>query len=146
MKQILIIAALTLASLQSFAGLSEKMDAIEKAGVACLDNPDNYSTIGMKECEGARYGSYDELLNIEYNKIVKNLKKKTGDSYTDDGNKVILGRLIEAERAWVIFRDSNTMLSGIGNFGGTLEGLEIISARANMVRDRILELDQLFNR
>ena len=142
----MIIVALTLASLQSFAGLTEKMDAIEKTGTACLDNPDNMSTIGMKECEGARYGSYDELLNTEYKKIIKNLKIRTGDSYTDDGNKVILGRLIEAERAWVTFRDANTMLSGIDSYGGTLEGLEIISARADVARARILELNQLFNR
>lgn len=148
MKRTLMITLISLTALQSFAAqsLSQKIDMIEKAGMACLDNPDNMSTIGMKECEGERYTSYDQLLNVEYQKIVKNLKRTTGDSITDEGNKVILSRLVAAERAWVTFRDANTMLSGLDSFGGTLEGLEIISARADMVKARILELDSIFNR
>lgn len=144
MKKIILTISLVLISFAAHAGVSEKIKVIEDQEAVCLDNPDNFSDYGMRECVFAAFDSMDQLLNTEYNKYVRELKSKKNDQFEGESSQEILRRLIKTQRIWITYRDANSELSGIQNLGGTLERLSEAFSLVEMTKQRILELHGLF--
>jgi uncharacterized protein YecT (DUF1311 family) len=93
----------------------------------------DYSDFGMRDAGYATAKLYDNLLNKYYKKLLAVLK--------DDDKKT----LVQAQKAWLAFRDSETKLvetiskedySG----GGTMQGLTEASEYLNLVKSRTIVL------
>jgi len=98
----------------------------------------DYSTVGMNTTVEAMTTSYDKLLNKYYNKLLKALEP--------EDQKV----LINAQRAWLAYRDAETKLiwtmtkeeySG----GGTIQSNIAIGSYADLVVRRTIEIFDYYN-
>lgn len=135
--------ALATASSAAFASVKSDLRKVTDDTQKCLDNPDNYSTVGMNECIGQGYGAADKILNAVYTDIVTELKKPSGDADSDKSNAEILSRLVSAQRAWIKFRDEESSLQGIEMLGGTGENQIVLGSLYSMTKTRALQLNKL---
>ena len=93
----------------------------------------DYSTLGMNITIEEMTASYDRLLNKYYNKLLKALKS--------DDQKT----LINAQRAWLAYRDAEAILIGTMiqeeySGGGTIRSNIAVSSYAELVVKRTIEI------
>jgi uncharacterized protein YecT (DUF1311 family) len=93
----------------------------------------DYRDFGMRDAGYATANLYDSLLNKYYKKLLAVLKgedKKT---------------LLQAQKAWLSYRDSETKLVGTiskdeYSGGGTMQGLTEASEYLNLIKSRTITL------
>jgi uncharacterized protein YecT (DUF1311 family) len=93
----------------------------------------DYSTLGMNITIEEMTASYDRLMNKYYNKLLKALKS--------DDQKT----LINAQRAWLAYRDAEAILIGTMiqeeySGGGTIRSNIAVSSYAELVVKRTIEI------
>lgn len=93
----------------------------------------DYSTLGMVKAVSSLEDGYDKLLNKYYQMLLMKLKE-------EDRNT-----LIEAQRNWIKFRDSEkalirTISSDTYTGGGTMWGPVSASVRADLTKDRLIDI------
>ena len=139
----LILALLALSSVTAFADVKTEIAKIESQTRKCLNTRDGQSTYGMNSCLDQGYQAADRILNQYYKEVVTNLKAKTNDEEADAINAETLQRLVKAQRAWIAFRDSNSLLKGVTMLGGSGEGPIENAAVYEMTKARVLELAEI---
>lgn len=97
----------------------------------------DYSTSGMNATVNELTDSYDKLMNKYYNKLLKSLKAEDKIS------------LIEAQRAWINFRDTEAklirvMTKPVYSGGGTVQTNIAISAYSDLVIERTIAIFNYF--
>lgn len=95
----------------------------------------------MNECAARDSQAADKDLNAQYKQTreaVRNL-----DRDLDDALKGAEKALVEAQRAWVTFRDADCRLQGFQARGGTMEPLLVSSCLADKSRERTKQLKEL---
>ncbi len=98
----------------------------------------DYSTIGMNITVQEMATSYDKLMNKYYNKLLKHLK-------SEDQKE-----LINAQRAWLTYRDAeakliNTMTKEEYSGGGTIQSNIAVGSYADLVVKRAIEIFNYYN-
>ena len=93
----------------------------------------DYSTIGMNATVIEKTASYDKLMNMYYNKLLKVLKPE--DKQT----------LVAAQRAWIAYRDAEAKLIGAMtkeeySGGGTIQSMIATGSYSDLVIKRTLEI------
>ncbi len=96
-----------------------------------LDCANTSVTSEMIECADKDYRAADQSLNKAYSAFKKSQDEK--------GNELLLN----AQRAWLKFRDANCALSADQARGGTLAPVLEIGCLASMTKDRTKELNDL---
>lgn len=139
MKILLPVLAFLLPHL-AHADVRDDLKKIDAQLTACLAEDESGNNAAMKACTDTAFRATDKVLNDSYQAEVARLKKQP-----DEENLEYLKRLQVAQRAWVSYRDANASLHGITMFQGSGEGLEILSTKLEMTKDRVLELEELFN-
>jgi uncharacterized protein YecT (DUF1311 family) len=114
----------------AFSGVNVSSIAGER-NINC-QNPQ--SNIEYKECARRDYVAADKQLNNVYQKISARLK---GDEKK---------RLVNAQLAWIKFRDSNCDFEVYRNLGGTGYGGFLSNCLERMTKARIQELETWQNR
>lgn len=100
----------------------------------CQDMPDNAS-IGM--CLDDVFKETDIQLNLKYQKLVSKLKTSSLEE-----NKELLSRLVKAQRAWITFKETTCELEGMQMYGGSGQGLQVLSCLLDMTEKRIEDLNR----
>lgn len=126
-----------------FGNYPQQIQLIDAATDACLEKPENTSTIGMRLCIVEGLSAADDVLNALYQSVTAELKKPSTDEYTEKYNKETLARLVAAQRAWIAFRDANSELNGVQMLGGTGEPIMVDGKLFSMTKDRVLELNDI---
>lgn len=119
------------------------------AAEACADaSVGGFSTRSMTACLGQELAYFDGLLNIEYGQV-RGLardadKLDSGTSYDDTS---MLDRLIQMQRAWIIYRDATCAYERRQYDGGTIGDLiyvdcqtQLTAAQAFRLQDTVLGL------
>lgn len=104
---------------------------IEQQVANMLDK--DYSTAGMLKAVSSLEQGYEKLLNKYYQMLLNRLKEEDRNS------------LIEAQRNWIKFRDSEkTLIRTISaegyTGGGTMWGPVAASAAADLTKDRLIDI------
>lgn len=139
----LIFALLAFSSVTAFADVRSDVAKVAAQTKKCLSTSEGQSTYGMNSCFDQGYQAADRILNQYYKAVVTNLKTKTGDEEADAINAETLQRLVKAQRAWIAFRDSNSLLKGVSMLGGSGEGPLENAAVYEMTKSRVLELAEV---
>lgn len=95
----------------------------------------------MTYCEEQRFDEADKVLNAEYQKARKAMKKWDADATAD-----VVGAedaLVKAQRAWVAYRDAQCASYGYQARGGSMEPQLIYGCRAELTLKRTAELKEL---
>lgn len=88
------------------------------------------TTLEMRVCAGQSYEKADKKLNQVY----RQLKPKLGTSQQK--------KLVDAQRAWIQFRDKTCAFSGAFAEGGTLEPVLRTSCLADVTEQRVKDLER----
>jgi uncharacterized protein YecT (DUF1311 family) len=76
------------------AKASQLIDCIGTASDTCMDQPDNYATMGMANCMDRETAWWDEVLNAHYGNLRDGLDAES------------FAALRDAQRNWIAFRDA----------------------------------------
>lgn len=112
-------------------------------GFDCSQPQENQ--LGMNICAGEDYKKADAALNAAYIQAQASMK-----SFLDyDAAKAKAGKqkLIEAQRAWIKFRDAACEVEGLSAEGGTIQPLLISTCLTKLTKRRtedLLELGTLY--
>ncbi|MFB9947736.1 lysozyme inhibitor LprI family protein [Rhizobium puerariae] len=95
----------------------------------------------MTYCEEQDLNAADKILNAEYQKARKVMKKWDADA--EASFKGAEDALVKAQRAWVAYRDAQCASYGYQARGGTMEPQLIYGCQADLTRKRTAELKEL---
>lgn len=127
-----LFALLTVFSVNAVADI----DQVQIDYAACADEA--ISTVEQVNCAYNAYAAADVELNVVYKEINAGLNVKT------KGDKAVKDALLNAQRAWITFRDTNCAAYGTTAYGGTLGNVLTYSCLANMTIARTVELRDLY--
>ncbi|MCK0094934.1 DUF1311 domain-containing protein [Yoonia sp. F2084L] len=119
-------------------------DCIGDAANTCMEQEANgYSTVGMMFCLSDEAGVWDFLLNQEYQLVKKfALERDESDLSNFPEYAVRQEQVLNAQRAWIAFRDANCTMS-YGRYGaGSLRQVAGAMCNMRMTAERVLELEQ----
>ena len=116
--------------LLAFAMQAASTDPIEDA---CYDR--DHSQQAMNRCAGEAFERADRELNRHWREIT--------DHYDDAASKKLL---LEAQRAWLKYRDAQCELTALDSRGGSMWPMVISGCRADLTRQRNAELADLLGR
>jgi len=108
-----------------------KTHPIEEIHQTCLDDPNNFSTAHMVECNYQAYENWDNYLNYIYKNLNSQLTKEQKNS------------LIKSQRAWIKFKDAqaNSMFNILDSKDGTIWRIIISSNTVEIVKSQALRLE-----
>ena len=124
----ILLTALTLSSIGSFSSPARSEYLITQA-VKC--NP-NGNTLEMRKCASDSYAVADKKLNQVYQ---QNISKLSGE---------YRNRLIQAQRAWITFRDATCNFEAAEALGGSLEPLLYTGCLERVTSERTTYLQRYF--
>lgn len=127
LKKVIFLVSFFIISLSGKSSFSKTL-------TDCQDMPDNAS-IGM--CLDDVFKETDVQLNLKYQKLVSKLKTSSLEE-----NKELLSRLVKAQRAWITFKDTTCELEGMQMYGGSGQGLQVLSCLLDMTEKRIEDLNR----
>lgn len=97
--------------------------------------------LAMNICAQRDFEAADATLNTEYAKARDYMKSIDGDLPAQEMGAA--KALLEAQRAWITFRDLACAAEGFVVKGGTMEPMVISECKARLTRHRIDDLQQL---
>lgn len=109
-----------------------------------IDCSDAQTQMKMNICAYRDFEDADKRLNEQW--VITSGKMKQADDergWPEDGRPSYYDALLEAQRAWLAFRDANCRVEGYKLRGGSAEPMEISGCMANMTRARTTELREL---
>lgn len=110
--------------------------AMQTVSAAAAENCANLtSQEAINECYGNALADGDKELNANYREIDKRL--------SDDTNAKKL--LLSAERAWLLYRDSECTFSASGSVGGSIYPTVVASCKAALTNERNKALKAYLN-
>jgi uncharacterized protein YecT (DUF1311 family) len=96
----------------------------------------------MTICAGEDFIAADEALNSQYQETRKQLKARDADAVSED-LKGSEAALLAAQRAWIVYRDTECASRGFQARGGSMEPMLISSCKADLTRKRTEDLKSL---
>lgn len=112
---------------------------LPQTAIAGCDNPQ--TTLEMRSCAGAEYETADAALNITYQQVRKSMKALDQD--LPEAAKGAARSLLEAQRAWIKFRDASCETEGFLFRGGTMEPVMVLYCKGELTRQRTRQLEYL---
>ena len=104
----------------------EKLNATKKE-LDAVEATDS-STYALKAVAGARWETWDDLLNEIYGVLKEQLPPEEMD------------QLREEQRKWLTYRDESALEASLKYKGGTMEHLEYVIVLANLTEERCYDL------
>ena len=105
------------------------------------NDPDNLPQQGMNYCAHQDFKAADAKLNAVYKRARARLRE--ADSYAPDNMIGGADALLEAQRAWIAFRDKACRAEGWLFRGGTMEPLIVSTCLTKQTERRIKDLELL---
>jgi uncharacterized protein YecT (DUF1311 family) len=104
------------------------------ASEACQALPGGSTTIGIAQCIGAETAAWDVVLNREYG-ATRGALSGAGEAGIDAGRA-----LLDAQRAWIAYRDAECALTYARWQGGTIRSVAAANCLLVFTAGRAIEL------
>ena len=98
----------------------------------------------MNQCAAADFASADKALNAVWPKVrgVMQARDKATGKPTD-GRPGYYAALLDAQRAWLRYRDGQCQVAGYSMRGGSAEPMVVSGCKAKLTQARVAELKAL---
>jgi uncharacterized protein YecT (DUF1311 family) len=106
----------------------------------CSD-PDNLPQQGMNYCASMDFERADAVLNAALKSVYPKIKAREVD--LDDQWRGFPDAVLDAQRAWIKFRDTHCAAEGFKYRGGSIEPLIYQSCRAKLTEKRTKQINSL---
>ena len=107
----------------------------------CMDSQEGgHSTLGMTSCLNAEADVWDGFLNVEY-KATRDWAKRADEDEAEyfPGFAVRAEKLLEAQRAWIVFRDAECALDYAEWGSGSMRNIAYADCRLTMTAERTID-------
>lgn len=113
--------------------------------VPAIDCEEPMTQMAMNHCAFEDYKEADAALNAQWTLTSAAMKQRDEDSppLDWDDRAGYFDTLLEAQRAWITYRDAHCRSEGYRARGGTLEPLLVSSCKAHLTRLRTADLEEL---
>lgn len=121
--------------------------AANPAEEPALDCENAITQQDMNRCAHLDYEEADRALNAQWAETSAVMKKWDAEymELIRDGRPGFYQALLEAQRAWLAFRDAHCLSEGFGARGGSLEPLLVSTCKTRMTKQRTEELRELIS-
>src|SRR3546814_8646263 len=100
--------------------------------------------VEMNFCAQQEYERADAALNVQWKKTSAAMKKRDRDPYQSDDNRPgYMATLLDAQRAWIAYRDAHCESAGYVARGGSLEPMRVSGCMAEVTAQRHAPLKAL---
>ncbi len=97
----------------------------------------------MNACAALEFAAADAQLNAAWPGALAYARAQDRDNVATDNRPGAARRLLEAQRAWITFRDAHCTVESYQARGGSMEPLLYNSCRAHLTRQRVAQLHAL---
>ncbi len=126
--------------------------ALLLAGAAADTEPeldctrDNLAQQEMNICAAWDFEAADKALNAQWKitaEIMKGMDEDGGEDFYGAGGPGFRKTLLDAQRAWIKYRDAHCVTEGYIFRGGSMEPFMVSTCMARLTRERIVALEDL---
>ncbi len=101
----------------------------------------------MTICATRDYQLADAMLNAQWEETAAIMRRDDASlAEAPDGHASYFDTLLEAQRAWLAFRDAHCTSEGFQARGGSMEPMIVAQCKADLTRQRIAQIAALANR
>jgi len=105
---------------------------------------DNAMTqMAMNVCASREYGQADEILNREWELTADHMRRMDDRSPAPEGEPEHFETLLQAQRAWITYRDMHCRSARLEYRGGTIAPLIGANCLTELTEKRTIELQNL---
>jgi len=118
--------------------------ALAAATVAPSVNCHNAMTqFDMTQCAVREFEAADAALNAQWRATSAHMKQIDAQGDPGDGRPSYIQALLDAQRAWLQFRDAHCRSAGYHARGGSMEPMLVAQCKAELTRQRTGQLKDL---
>lgn len=119
-----------------------EVDAAEFAGDV-PDCADPVTQQDMNYCASLAWQEADDALNAQWRATADEMRRLDASDEPADGRAGYFEQLLDAQRAWLSYRDEHCASVGFNARGGSLEPLLVADCKATLTRERTEQLRDL---
>ncbi|GGO97643.1 lysozyme inhibitor LprI family protein [Stakelama pacifica] len=97
----------------------------------------------MSRCSVQAYQAADATLNAQWKTTYAFMKARDASAPADDARPGYAPALLESQRDWLKYRDSQCRVEGYVARGGSMEPMLVSGCKAELTRERIKQLRDL---
>ncbi|MCJ8159584.1 lysozyme inhibitor LprI family protein [Sphingomonas sp. LaA6.9] len=97
----------------------------------------------MNQCADRDYQAADAALNRQWKVTSEAMKTADREAGAQDGRPGYAASLLEAQRAWLKYRDTHCVSEGYQARGGSMEPMLVSACRAELTKQRTEQLRKL---
>ena len=99
--------------------------------------------LAMNQCAAAEYKQADAAMTRQWNVNYAAMKRRDAQDRSRGGGFGYAAALLESQRAWLKFRDTQCVVEGGQYAGGSMQGMVITQCKTRMTRARTAQLTSL---
>ena len=99
--------------------------------------------LAMNQCAAGEYKQADAAMTRQWNVNYAAMKRRDAQDRSRGGGFGYAAALLESQRAWLKFRDTQCVVEGGQYAGGSMQGMVITQCKTKMTRARTAQLREL---
>lgn len=97
----------------------------------------------MNRSAGTSYAQADAAMTAQWKRTYAYMKRRDAQDGSRGGGFGFAATLLESQRAWLKFRDTQCVIEGGQYAGGSAQGMTIAGCRTNLTRARTAQLKSM---
>ncbi len=94
----------------------------------------------MTRSAGTSYAQADAAMNAQWTRTYAYMKRRDGQDGSRGGGFGYAAALLESQRAWLKFRDTQCVIEGGQYAGGSAQGMTVAGCRTDLTQARTKQL------
>ncbi len=94
----------------------------------------------MTQTAGTSYAQADAAMTAQWKRTYAYMKRRDAQDTSRGGGFGFAGALLESQRAWLKFRDTQCVIEGGQYAGGSAQGMTMAACRTRLTRARTAQL------
>jgi len=97
----------------------------------------------MTRSAGSSYAQADAAMTAQWKRTYAYMKRRDAQDTSRGGGFGFAGSLLESQRAWLKFRDTQCVIEGGQYAGGSAQGMTIAGCRTGLTKARTAQLKSM---
>ena len=97
----------------------------------------------MTRSAGGSYAQADAAMTAQWKRTYAYMKRRDGQDTSRGGGFGYAAALLESQRAWLKFRDTQCVIEGGQYAGGSAQGMTVAGCRSDLTRARTAQLKSM---
>ncbi|MBD8698790.1 DUF1311 domain-containing protein [Sphingomonas sp. CFBP 13714] len=105
--------------------------------------PQSHAQAQMTRSAGSSYAQADAAMTAQWKRTYAYMKRRDAQDTSRGGGFGFAGSLLESQRAWLKFRDTQCVIEGGQYAGGSAQAMTIAGCRTGLTKARTAQLKSM---